>query len=240
MSASLAAVSTKALLDELKRRLLCDEKEEKRTIFIGPPGAGKGTQAPMVKEEYCLCHLATGDMLRAAVAAGTEMGRKAKSIMDAGKLVGDDVVVGIISEAIQAPECKKGFILDGFPRTVPQAEKLDELLASKGTKIDKVVNLEIDDDLLVKRITGRWIHPASGRSYNVFFNPPKVTGKDDETGEALIQRGDDTADKLRERLRVFHAQTQPVIDHYAKLGKVASIDASQEMAKVSEAIRRNL
>eukprot|EP00611_Tribonema_gayanum_P017917 TRINITY_DN3089_c0_g1_i2.p1 TRINITY_DN3089_c0_g1~~TRINITY_DN3089_c0_g1_i2.p1 ORF type:complete len:159 (+),score=46.74 TRINITY_DN3089_c0_g1_i2:1276-1752(+) len=125
-------------------------------------------------------------------------------------------------------------------RCHPVLLQLDELLASKGTKIDKVVNLEIDDDLLVKRITGRWIHPASGRSYNVFFNPPKVTGKDDETGEALIQRGDDTADKLRERLRVFHAQTQPVIDHYAKLGKVASIDASQEMAKVSEAIRRNL
>ena len=148
----------------------------RRTIFFGPPGAGKGTQAPKIKEEYCLCHLSTGDMLREAVKAGTEMGLKAKSIMDAGKLVGDDVVAGIVAEAIKGPECSKGFILDGFPRTVNQAIILDKLLEDQGVSINHVINLEIDDDLLIRRVTGRLIHPASGRSYNIYFNPPKVAG----------------------------------------------------------------
>ncbi len=148
-------------------------------MFIGPPGSGKGTQAPGAARENCLCHLATGDMLRAAVKAGTEMGKKAKSIMDAGQLVGDDVVVGIISEAIRAEECSKGFILDGFPRTEVQAQKLDLLLQKKGEDIDRVVILDIPDDLLYKRITGRWTHPGSGRVYNTYFKPPKVEGKDD-------------------------------------------------------------
>ncbi|CAM9510504.1 unnamed protein product, partial [Discosporangium mesarthrocarpum] len=218
-----------ALLEEVQRRVYCSEKKEKRTIFIGPPGAGKGTQAPMVKKEYCLCHLATGDMLRSAVAAKTEMGMQAKAVMDAGKLVSDDIVVGIISEAIEAPECSKGFILDGFPRTVVQAKKLDKLLASKGTAIDAVINLQIDDDLLVKRIVGRWTHPESGRSYNTYFNPPKVPGKDDVTGEPLTRRSDDTAEKLKSRLEAFHKQTKPVIDHYKWKGKTTTIDASQEM-----------
>mmetsp|Transcript_15450 Transcript_15450/g.22979 ORF Transcript_15450/g.22979 Transcript_15450/m.22979 type:complete len:239 (+) Transcript_15450:28-744(+) len=237
---SLSNVSTKALLDEINRRLYCADKEPKRTIFIGPPGAGKGTQAPLIKDEFCLCHLATGDMLRAAVSAGTEMGKKAKAIMNEGKLVGDDVVVGIIAEAIEQPECKKGFILDGFPRTVPQAKMLENLLVKKGTGIDKVVNLEIDDDLLVKRITGRWIHPSSGRSYNTYFNPPKQAGKDDITGEPLTKRGDDTAEKLTQRLKVFHSQTQPVIDFYESKGKVAHIDASLDMSEVTRNIRKNL
>ncbi len=148
-------------------------------MFIGPPGSGKGTQAPQAAYENCLCHLATGDMLRTAVKEGTEMGKKAKSIMDAGQLVGDDVVVGIISEAIQSPDCLKGFILDGFPRTEVQAEKLDLLLKNKGEQIDKVVILEIPDDMLYKRITGRVTHPGSGRVYNTYFNPPKVEGRDD-------------------------------------------------------------
>ncbi|CAM9435369.1 unnamed protein product [Chrysoparadoxa australica] len=160
--------------------------------------------------------------------------------MDAGQLVSDDVVVGIISEAIQRPECEKGFILDGFPRTVPQAEKLDELLASKGAKIDHVVNLEIDDDMLVKRITGRWIHQPSGRSYNTHFNPPKVAGVDDVTGEPLMQRGDDNAAALVDRLKVFHAQTQPVIDHYEAKKVVAHINADQDMETVSNNIRTKL
>ncbi len=213
-------------------------KPYRRTIFFGPPGAGKGTQAPKIKEEYCLCHLSTGDMLREAVKAGTEMGRKAKAVMDAGKLVSDEIVAGIVAEAIQGPECAKGFILDGFPRTVNQARILDGLLAQKGQSIDRVINLTIDDDLLIKRVTGRFIHPASGRAYNIFFNPPKVAGKDDITGEPLVKRGDDTEEKLRTRLDEFHNKTTPVLKHYGS--KVADINADDEMDNVTTKIRTAL
>jgi adenylate kinase len=210
----------------------------RRTIFFGPPGAGKGTQAPRIKEEYCLCHLSTGDMLREAVKNGTEMGLKAKSIMDAGKLVGDDVVAGIVAEAIKGPECAKGFILDGFPRTVNQAKILDSLLKKQNVGIDKVVNLHIDDELLVKRVTGRLVHPASGRTYNKFFNPPKVEGKDDVTGEPLVHRADDTEDKLRTRLNEFHSKTQPVLEYYKS--KVENINADDDMDVITDKIRRAL
>lgn len=228
------------MLDSLQREAFCSKKKETRTIFIGPPGAGKGTQSPKVQDEYCLCHLATGDMLRAAVAAKTDMGLKAKSIMDAGELVPDDVVVGIVSEAIEAPACKKGFILDGFPRTTVQAQKLDEILATKGVAIDKVINLQIDDKMLIRRVLGRWIHPGSGRSYNVFSSPPKVPGQDDVTGEPLTRRSDDTVDKLRSRLKAFHKQTQPVIDHYERAGKTVTIDAKQDKNIISDMIRKAL
>lgn len=145
---------------------------------------------------------------------GTEMGRKAKSIMDAGQLVGDDVVTGIIKEALKTPDCKKGFILDGFPRTVPQARMLDKMLSDDGVAIDRVINLEIEDDKLIKRVTGRLIHTPSGRTYNVYFNPPKVSGKDDVTGEPLVHRSDDTAEKLKTRLNEFHSKTSPVLNYY--------------------------
>lgn len=210
----------------------------RRTIFFGPPGAGKGTQAPRIKDEYCLCHLSTGDMLREAVKNGTEMGKKAKSIMDAGKLVGDDVVAGIIAEAIKNPECKKGFILDGFPRTVAQAKLLDSMLSQQGVSIDKVINLRINDDLLIKRITGRLIHAASGRSYNIYFNPPKDEGKDDITGEPLMKRGDDTADKLKARLDEFHGKTTPVLNYYGN--KVENIEADDDMNVITNKIRKAL
>ncbi len=166
------------------------------------------------------------------------MGRKAKALMEAGKLVGDDVVVGIISDALKAPACAKGFILDGFPRTVPQAKMLDQLLTKQGASIDRVVNLTIDDDLLVKRITGRLLHSSSGRTYNVYFNPPKVEGKDDVTGEPLIKRSDDTEDKLRTRLSEYHSKTTPVLEHYKS--KVATINADNEMDKVTKMIRDSL
>lgn len=204
----------------------------RRTIFFGPPGAGKGTQAPIIKEEYCLCHLSTGDMLRDAVKQGTEMGLKAKAVMDAGKLVSDEIVAGIVAEAIEGKECAKGFILDGFPRTVPQAQILDKLLQEKNQSIDKVLNLYIDDELLIKRVTGRLIHPASGRTYNIFFNPPKEEGKDDVTGEPLIKRGDDTEEKLRVRLQEFHNKTKPVLNYYGD--KVTNVNADDKMANITK------
>jgi len=177
-------------------------------------------------------------MLREAVQAGTEMGRKAKSIMDAGKLVGDDVVAGIVAEAIQGPACSKGFILDGFPRTVNQAKILDSLLKKQNVGIDRVINLAIDDELLVKRVTGRWIHAPSGRTYNTFFSPPKVEGKDDVTGEALIHRSDDTEEKLRTRLAEFHSKTTPVLEYYSS--KVANINADDEVDTITSGIRKAL
>ncbi|KAF1336398.1 adenylate kinase, partial [Globisporangium splendens] len=237
---SLAAVPTSALLSEIQKRIECASKKERRTIFIGPPGCGKGTQSPVLKDEYCLCHLATGDILRAAVREGTEMGKKAKAAMEAGQLVTDEIVIGIIKDAIKDPECRRGFILDGFPRTVVQAQKLDEMLAEENTQVDKVVNFNVPDSVLVERISGRRVHPASGRSYHTKFNPPKVEGKDDITGEPLIQRKDDNVDTLASRLVAFHQQTQPVIDFYRRQGKLAEVEANTDMARVTEQIRANL
>lgn len=207
-----------------------------RVLAAGPPGCGKGSQSPAIKQEHCLCHLATGDMLRAAVKAGTELGKTAKKAMDSGGLVSDDLVVGIIEDAVKAPECSKGFILDGFPRTLPQAEKLDAMLKKAGHKIDAVLDFEVPDEVLVDRVTGRWIHPASGRSYHTKNKPPKVPGKDDITGEALMQRKDDNADTLKSRLAAFHAQTAPVIDYYSKQGKVAKLDANKSFGDVASQI----
>ncbi|MBA0863901.1 hypothetical protein Goshw_027164 [Gossypium schwendimanii] len=209
-SVNLEEIPSESLMNELLRRMKCAPKPEKRLILIGPPGSGKGTQSPIIKDEHCLCHLATGDMLRAAVSAKTPLGIKAKEAMDKGELVSDDLVVGIIDEVMKKPSCKKGFILDGFPRTVAQAQKLDEMLERQGVKIDKVLDFAIDDAVLEERISGRWIHPASGRSYHTKFAPPRVPGVDDVTGEPLIQRKDDTAAVLKSRLESFHRQTQPV------------------------------
>lgn len=240
MATALSNVSTESLLEEIQRRINCARKKDRRTIFIGPPGCGKGTQAPKIKDEYCLCHLATGDMLRAAVRSGTDMGKKAKAAMEAGELVTDEIVVGIIKDAIRHPECRKGFILDGFPRTVVQAQKLDEMLAKENTEVDRAINFEIDDSLLVDRISGRRVHPASGRSYHTKFNPPKVTGLDDLTGEPLIQRKDDNPDTLVTRLAAFHKQTQPVIDYYKKKGKLVEVNAQRSMNDVTNQIRLGL
>jgi len=232
----LVDISTSDLMAEVQRRIDCAKKPEKRLIFIGPPGCGKGTQAPAIKREQCLCHLATGDMLRAAVASGSEIGKKAKAVMDSGGLVSDEIVIGIIKDAIKASECKKGFILDGFPRTVVQAQKLDEMLAESKVALDVAATFEIPDAILVERVEGRWIHSASGRSYHTKFAPPKVAGKDDVTGEALIHRADDNPEVLKKRLSQFHEQTQPVIEYYKKKGIYAGLDANKPVTNVFAAL----
>ncbi|KAJ5710692.1 adenylate kinase cytosolic [Penicillium malachiteum] len=207
--------------------------EQMRIILMGPPGAGKGTQAPNIKDKYCACHLATGDMLRSQVAKKTELGKEAKKIMDQGGLVSDEIMVNMIkSELENNAECKNGFILDGFPRTVAQAERLDDMLNERKQKLQHAVELQIDDALLVARITGRLVHPASGRSYHKIFNPPKSDMKDDVTGEPLIQRSDDNAETLTKRLATYHAQTAPVCEYYKKTGIWRGIDASQEPGQV--------
>jgi len=199
-------------------------------VLMGPPGAGKGTQAPKIKEKFCICHLATGDMLRSQVAKKTPLGREAKKIMEAGGLVSDEIMVNMIKNELENnTACRNGFIRDGFPRTVPQAERLDSMLAESGKGgLDYAVEMQIDDELLVSRITGRLIHPASGRSYHKTFNPPKEPMKDDITGEPLIQRSDDNAETLVKRLVTYHKQTEPVVGYYHNKGIWRGIDASQE------------
>jgi len=193
----------------------------------------------MLKDEYCVCHLATGDMLRAAVAAGTELGKTAKQVMDRGDLVSDDLVVDLIKEAITTrSDCARGFILDGFPRTVEQATKLDAMLSSKGTKLNRAVEMTIDDSVLIDRVEGRLIHPSSGRSYHIRTNPPRVAGRDDVTGEPLIHRSDDNAQTLAKRLATFHTQTRPVADYYRTKGLLAAVNADQPFDRVFASIQR--
>lgn len=226
---------------EKKAGIIPDVPKSIRMVLIGPPGAGKGTQAPNLKEKFCACHLATGDMLRAQVSAKTALGVEAKKIMDKGGLVSDEIMVNMIkSELENNSECQNGFILDGFPRTIPQAEKLDTMLESRKTPLQKAVELKIDDELLVARITGRLVHPASGRSYHKLFNPPKKEMTDDETGEPLVQRSDDNEAALTKRLVTYHKQTEPIVDYYRNKGIWSGIDASQKPTKVWDDILKCL
>jgi len=215
---------------------------KKVLILFGPPGAGKGSQAPKIVEALSIPQLSTGDMLRAAVAAGSEVGKQAKDVMESGGLVGDDLVVAVIKERVKDDDCKGGFILDGFPRTVEQAKMLDAMLETSGDTVSLVLALEVPDEVLAERICGRWVHKPSGRSYHVKYARPKSLGEgdapaeatmlDDETGEPLEQRSDDTEEALTKRLEGYHAQTVPILDHYEAAGVVRRLNANQEPGEV--------
>jgi adenylate kinase len=192
-----------------------------RIILLGAPGAGKGTQAQYLTEKFGIPQISTGDMLRAAVKAGTPLGVQAKAVMDAGQLVSDEIIIGLVRERIAEPDCTNGFLFDGFPRTLPQADALKDA----GIKIDYVVEIDVEDDEIVKRMSGRRVHSGSGRTYHVVFNPPKEEGRDDQTGEALVQRVDDAEDTVRERLKVYHDQTAPLIGYYKEWVAESAADA---------------
>ena len=183
-----------------------------RLILLGAPGAGKGTQAAALTQKFGIPQISTGDMLRAAVKAGTPLGLQAKQFMDAGALVPDDVIIGLVKERIKQPDCAGGFLFDGFPRTIPQADAMRDA----GVDIDYVVEIDVDDAEIIRRLSGRRVHPGSGRTYHVQFNPPRVAGKDDTTGEDLIQRDDDQEETVRKRLQVYHDQTKQLVDYYSR------------------------
>jgi adenylate kinase len=183
-----------------------------KLILLGPPGAGKGTQATFIKEKFGIPQISTGDMLRAAVKAGTPLGLEAKKIMDAGGLVRDDIIIGLVKDRLKEPDCQNGYMFDGFPRTIPQADAMKEA----GVAIDYVLEIDVPDAAIVERMSGRRAHLPSGRTYHVKFNPPKVAGKDDVTGEDLVQRDDDKEETVKKRLDVYHSQTKALVDYYGK------------------------
>jgi len=191
-----------------------------RLILLGAPGAGKGTQAHFICEKFTIPQISTGDMLRAAVKAGTELGIAAKKIMDAGGLVSDDIIIGLVKDRLTQPDCSKGYLFDGFPRTIPQAQAMKDA----GVPIDYVLEIDVPFETIIDRMSGRRVHPASGRTYHVTFNPPKVEGKDDVTGEALIQRDDDKEETVRKRLQVYNDQTRPLVEYYSNWATKSNAD----------------
>jgi adenylate kinase len=210
-------------------------------ILLGPPGAGKGTQARMLAEARGLVQLSTGDMLRAAVAAGTEVGKRAKDVMERGELVSDEIVIGIISDRIEETDCAGGFILDGFPRTVAQAEALDELLSDKNRTLDSVIEIRVDDQQLVERITGRFTCAKCGEGYHDTFRRPKVDGVCDKCGATqFTRREDDNAETVRNRLKAYHTQTAPLVDYYGATGRLNAVDGTRDIASVARHIEEAL
>ena len=213
-----------------------------KVLLLGAPGAGKGTQAQFIKEAFKIPQISTGDMLRAAVKAGTTLGIEAKKIMDAGGLVRDDIIIGLVKERIQEADCANGFLFDGFPRTLAQAEAMKEA----GVVLDFVVEIDVPDEVIVERMSGRRVHMASGRTYHLVYNPPKVAGKDDETGEDLIQRDDDQAETVQKRLNVYHEQTEVLVDYYGKqsvetgLPGYIKVDGTQDVNEVKEHVLAQL
>jgi len=205
-------------------------------LIMGPPGAGKGTQAAEIVKELKVPHISTGDMLREAVKKGTEMGKKAKEYMDKGQLVPDEVIIGVVKERLAQPDCKAGFLLDGFPRTLPQAEALDQTLKEMGIKLDSVINIRVPRERIVDRITGRRVCRSCGDTYHIVNKPPKENDKCDKCGGELYQRSDDTAETVNKRLDVYEAQTQPLLDYYGKQGIVVDINGDQPINRVLEDI----
>ena len=213
-----------------------------KVLLLGAPGAGKGTQAQFIKEAFNIPQISTGDMLRAAVKAGTSLGIEAKKIMDAGGLVRDDIIIGLVKERIQEADCANGFLFDGFPRTLAQAEAMKDA----GVVLDFVVEIDVPDEVIVERMSGRRVHMASGRTYHLVYNPPKVAGKDDETGEDLIQRDDDQAETVQKRLNVYHEQTEVLVEYYGKqsvetgLPGYIKVDGTQDVNEVKEQVLAQL
>jgi adenylate kinase len=213
-----------------------------RIILLGAPGAGKGTQAQFLTKKYNIPQISTGDMLRAAIKAGTEMGKMAKAAMDSGQLVTDEIIIGLVKDRIAEDDCKNGYLLDGFPRTLPQADAV----TSAGIAIDAVIEIAVDDSVIVKRMSGRRAHLASGRTYHLEYNPPKVAGKDDETGEELVQRPDDKEDVVLDRLKVYHELTEPLVAYYKNQAKEVStltyitVDGTADISDVETAITAKL
>ncbi len=209
-------------------------------ILLGPPGCGKGTQAQKLIREFGFVQLSTGDMLRAAISKGTEIGMQAKSIIDKGELVSDEIVIGIVMDRIFSTECECGYMLDGFPRTLAQAEKLDQILSDRNQKIDVVFRLCVPDYMAIRRIAGRRFHIKSGRSYNIEFNPPKIEGKDDITGEKLVQREDDKEEIVQSRLNTYHQLTEPLVRYYQKQGILKAIDGAGSPENIYAEIKQTL
>lgn len=212
-----------------------------RIILLGAPGAGKGTQAQFLMAKFGIPQISTGDMLRAAIKAGTELGKKAKEVMDAGQLVSDDLIIGLVKERIAQDDCKGGFLLDGFPRTIPQADAMKE----NGVAVDSVVEFDVDDEVIVERMAGRRVHSGSGRVYHIVYNPPKVEGKDDETGEDLSIRPDDEEATVRKRLAIYHEQTKPLVEYYqaeanANNCKYLTLDGTKPVEAVSAMLSAEL
>lgn len=205
-----------------------------KIILLGAPGAGKGTQAQFIMNKFGIPQISTGDMLRAAIKAGTDLGKQAKTLMDEGKLVPDDLIIALVQERVSQPDCAKGFLLDGFPRTIPQADALK----TAGIHIDYVLEFDVPDEIIVERMSGRRVHLASGRTYHVVYNPPKVEGKDDITGEDLVIRPDDKKETVLERLKVYHSTTQPLVDYYQAEAKAGNtryfcLDGTQKVETIS-------
>lgn len=209
-----------------------------RVILLGAPGAGKGTQAQFITESLGIPQISTGDMLRAAVKAGTELGRKVEEVMNSGALVTDEIIIALVKERIQQPDCQRGFLFDGFPRTIPQAEAM----VDADIAIDLVINIDVDDEEIVTRLSGRRVHPGSGRVYHLEHQPPEKEGVDDVTGEALVQRDDDREETVRKRLAVYHEQTRPLLEFYQNMEeqgggvRVVSIDGQNDVASIREEI----
>lgn len=212
-----------------------------RLILLGAPGAGKGTQAAFICKQFGIPQISTGDMLRAAIKAGTPLGLAAKQVMDSGALVSDDIIIGLVKERIAQPDCANGFLFDGFPRTIPQADAMK----AAGVKLDYVLEIDVPFEAIIERMSGRRVHVASGRTYHVKYNPPKAEGKDDETGEELIQREDDKEETVRKRLEVYQAQTRPLVDYYSQWAATGDANAPkyrriEGMGSVDEITRKAL